>query len=215
MNKEIKKAFTITILLLFVIWIFISTYLYLGWFNFEEYFSQLNFSVYQKIMIILTIFFFRNYLLIPSTVIIVFTWFFLQNFWISLITSIIWVSIWIFQTYFVWYLLWENLKNNKNFNLINKYKDKIEANWFKVIFIWALFPVIIVDILYYSAWFIKYNFIKSYLAWILWEMPLIILYAYLGKEVNKYIDYLIYIITWILMLYFLYELVKILYFKKS
>lgn len=214
MNKNTKKIFTIIISLLFLIWIFFSSYLYFSSFNFENFFWNLSLNIYTKILIILTIYFFRNYLLTPSTVIILFAWFFLQNFWITLITSIIWVSIWIFQTYFVWYIFWENLKNNKNFKLINKYNKKIEENGFKVIFLWAFFPVIPVDILYYSAWFVKYNFLKVYLAWIIWEMPLIILYVYLGEEAHKYSDYLIYIAIWILILYLSYLSIKRLFFKK-
>lgn len=214
MHKKTKKIFTIIILSLFITWIIISSYLYFSSFDFENYFWNLNLNIYWKILIVFILYFFRNYLLIPSTILILFSWFFLKDFWITLIVSIIWVSIWICQTYFVWYVFWEDLKNNKNFKLISKYNSKIDNDWFKVIFLWAFFPVIPVDILYYSAWFVKYNFLKAYLAWIIWEMPLIILYVYLGKQAHKYSDYLIYIALWIWLLYLFYLSIKKLFFSK-
>lgn len=214
MNKKTKKIFTLLILSFFILWIWLSSFLYFSSFDFENFFWKLELNMYSKVWIILIIYFFRNYLLIPSTLIILFAGFFLQNFWITLMISIIWVSIWICQTYFVWYIFWEDLKNNKNFKLISKYNDKIQKDWFKVIFLWAFFPVIPVDILYYSAWFVKYNFLKSYLAWIIWEMPLIILYVYLWKQAHKYSDYLIYIALWILLLYLSYQSIKKLFFSK-
>lgn len=204
MNKEIKKVFIIIIILLFLSWITITSYLYFWGFDIENYFWNLNLNIYHKVLIVFLLYFFRNYLLLPSTLVILFAWFFLQDFVITLIVSIIWVSIWIFQTYFVWYIFWDNLKKNKNFKLISKYNIRIKQNWFKVIFLWSLFPVIPVDILYYSAWIVKYNILKSYIAWILWEMPLIILYVYLWKEATNYSQYLVYIAILALIIFLIY-----------
>lgn len=196
------------IVLLFILWICSSLLLYISWFNFELFFQNLNLNVYYKIIIILLIYTFRNYLIIPSTVVILFSWFLFQNFFLWLIINIIWVSIWILQTYFVGYILWDNFIENRLFDKISKYKDKIKENWFKVIFIWAFFPIITVDVFYYSAWLIKYNILKCFIAWLLWELPLIILYSYLWKEASKYSQYIWSIAVWILILFFLYYYIK-------
>lgn len=213
MNKKVKNILFITVILLFISWIIFSLYLYFSWFSFQVFFSDTELSLNTKIAIVLLIYFFRNYLFVPSTVIILFTWYFLEIFWISLIVSLIWVSIWIFQTYFVWYLFKEELKNKKDFKLISKYSDKIEQNWFKVIFTWAFFPVIPLDILYYSAWFVKFNFFKAYLAWITWEFTLIVLYTYLGDQADIYSKYLSYIFIIIVIIVLIYFLIKKFYKK--
>lgn len=214
MKKKYKKILSITIVLCFLLWITLSSYLYFSGFDFERYFQKVSFDMTTKIGIVLILYFFRNYLLIPSTILILFSWFFLQDFWVTLIVSIIWVSFGICQTYFVWYVFWEDLKSNKNFKLISKYNDKIEADGFKIIFIGSFFPVIPVDILYYSAWFVKYHFIKTYFAGIIWEMPLIILYVYLWKEAKAYSDYFLYIGGWMIFIYILYLSIKKLFLKK-
>ncbi len=202
------RLLKIIIALLFIFWITSSIFLYFSWFNFELFFQNLNLNIYYKIIIILLIYTFRNYLLVPSTVIILFSWFFLQNFLLSLIVNIIWVGIGILQTYFVGYIFWEDLHKNKLFNKVSKYKDKIQNNWFKVIFLWAFFPVITVDVFYYTAWIIKYSVTKCFLAWLLWEMPLIILYSYLWKEASKYSDYFLYIAIILIIAYILYYYIK-------
>lgn len=214
MNKKNKKIFTFIVIFLFFIWITSSLYLYFSWFNFETYFWKLELNIYYKILIILFIYIFRNYLFIPSTVIILFAWFFLQNFLLTCIISIIWVSIGVLQAYFVGYIFWEDLKEKKSFQLITQYNQKIQNDGFKVIFLWAFFPIIPVDILYYSAWLVKYSLIKSYLAGILWEMPLIILYSYLWKEALKYSDYFLYIWGALWIWYIIYLLIKKLFYKK-
>ncbi len=214
MKKNHKKIFTYIIIFLFIVWISSSLYLYFSGYKLEDLFHEKTLSLNIKIIIILILYFFRNYLFIPSTFAILFAGYFLQDFWITLIISIIWVSIWIFQTYFVWYVFWEDLKENKNFQLISKYNEKIKQNGFKVIFWWSLVPIIPVDILYYSAGLIKYNVVKAYLAGILWELPLIILYVYLWKEAYKYSDYILYVALWIGTLYMLYFWIKKLFFKK-
>lgn len=208
MILKYRRFFSFLILLLFGIWITLGSYLYLSGFEFETYFSSLELNIYSKVCIVAIIYIFRNYLFIPSTLAILFAWFFLQNFWLTLCISILWVSFWICQTYFIWYIFAEDIKNHKHFHIISRYKNKIEKDGYKVIFLWSFFPIIPVDILYYSAWFIKYHFLKTYLAWILWEMPLIILYVYLGKEAYKYSDYFAYIAVWIVIIYIFYKTIK-------
>lgn len=214
MNKTKKKFFTILISILFLVWISTSAYLYLSWFQFEAYFSSLQLSLWDKIWILMGLYTFRNYLFIPSTVLILFSGFFLQDFLITAIVSILWVSIGVLQAYFVGYVFGEDLKTKKSFALISKYNDKIENDGFKVIFAGAFFPVIPVDIFYYSAGFVKYNVIKAFFAWVLGEMPLILLYSYLGKKAHQYTEYLGYVAIALFILYLLYLAIKKLFFKK-
>ncbi|MGE4443611.1 MAG: VTT domain-containing protein [Candidatus Altimarinota bacterium] len=214
MKKNHKKVFTFIIIFLFILGISSSLYLYFSGYKLEDLFHEKTLSLNIKIIIILILYFFRNYLFIPSTFAILFAGYFLQDFWITLIISIIGVSIGIFQTYFVGYVFGEDLKENKNFQLISKYNEKIKQNGFKVIFGGSLVPIIPVDILYYSAGLIKYNVVKAYLAGILGELPLIILYVYLGKEAYKYSDYILYVALGIGTLYMLYFGIKKLFFKK-
>ncbi len=207
MSKNIKKIIIWIIILLFLTWIWITTYLYFSDFSFEKYFENISLSLNQKIIIVILVYLFRNYLLLPSTVIILFAWYLLQNFTLTLILSILWVSFWILQSYFIWRVFSkDSLDWKKEKQLILKYNDKIQKDWFKVIFVWSLFPIIPVDLLYVSAWYIKYSAIKTFFAWILWEMPLIILYAYLWKESSKYEEYfaIVWIIIFILFLFYLY-----------
>lgn len=208
MNKNRKRLLSYIIFFLFILWICSSLFLCFSWFNFELFFQNLNLNIYYKIVIILLFYTFRNYLLIPSTAVILFSWFLFQNFLLGLIVNLIWVSIWIFQTYFVGYILRDNFNNNRLFDKITKYKHKIKENWFKVIFIWAFFPIVTVDIIYYSAWLIKYNITKCFIAWLLWQFPLIILYSYLWKEASRYSQYIWNIAVWILLIIFLYYYIK-------
>jgi hypothetical protein len=73
MLKKQKVLLTAIIILLFVFGIGTSIYLYTIGFDFKTYFVSLNISLDQKIAILLGLFLFRNYLFIPSTVIILIT----------------------------------------------------------------------------------------------------------------------------------------------
>lgn len=214
MKKTSKKIFTLLITILFLIGMSTSAYLYFSGFDFESYFSALKLSMLDKILIVIFLFTFRNYLFIPSTVMILFAGFFLQDFWITLLLSTIWVAIGIMQAYFVWYVFWEDLKEKKSFHLISKYNDKIQNDGFKVIFLGALLPVIPVDIFYYSAGFVRYSIIKALIAGLIWELPLIILYVYLWKQAHQYTDYLGYIALAIIIIYVVYLAIKKIFFKK-
>lgn len=208
MKKNKKIIFTSLILIFFITWLIFNLYFYINWINLKEYLSNLNLTIFNKIIIISFIYIFRNYLLIPSTIIILLTSYFLENFMLTLIISTIWVWVWIFQTYFVWYILSEDLEKNKNIKLIEKYKIKIKENWFKVIFTWAFFPIIPVDIIYYTAWILKYNVFKTFLAWLFWELPLIILYSYLWEKAKIYEKYFIFTFLFIMFIFFINFLVK-------
>lgn len=192
-----KKIITSIIILLFFIGICSSLFLYFSEFDYKNLFLEIDLTIYHKILIVLLLFFFRNYLLIPSTILILFTSYFLENFFLTLIISTIWVGIGIFQTYFVGYVFSEDVKNNKHYHKIEHYNNKIQEKWFTVIFFWALFPIIPVDLLYYSAWFVKYSPVFTFLAWVIWEFPLIILYSYLWEKAHSYEKY--FLLVWLLI----------------
>jgi len=208
MNKKKNNLTIFLISLFFIIWIFLNIYLYYTWFDFKNFFFNLDLKIEFKIWLILVIYFFRNYLFIPSSIIILFSRFLLQDFFIALAVNIIWVSIWIFQTYFVWYIFSNKIEWNTKFKTISKYNEKIQTDWFKAIFIWAFFPIIPVDLFYYSAWLIKYSIMKTFLAWLLWELPLIILYSFLWKEAEKYTGYFLYIWIFIVIIFIIYLIFK-------
>ena len=86
--------------------------------------------------------------------------------------------------------------------------EKIKENWFKVIFFGSLIPVLPVDLIYYAAALSKYDIKKFFLAWILWETPLIILYCYMWAEAEKYFAYIVWIFTILWTLYVFYILYK-------
>lgn len=201
MKKKLKRILTIIILLLFIIWIIISWYLYSIWFDFKSYFLNLNISIYYKLLIILIFFIFRNFLFIPSTIIIILAWIILKNFYLTTIISLIWVSIWLIQTYMIWYLFAEDLKKSKFKKQIEKYNNEINEKWTKVIFLWSMFPALPTDIICYAAWFVKFNIFKFYVAWILWELPIILLYCYIWIQAEKYMWFFIYFIMTFFILY--------------
>lgn len=207
MYLPFRKVLPFFIILLFIIGISWSIYLYIIDFDFENYFSYSPISIEWKIVIILLLYIFRNYLFIPSTLAILFTGFFLQDFWLTLYVSTIGVGIGILQVYLVGYIFWDSLKKYKHFQVISKYNSKIEKNGFKVIFFWTLIPMIPVDLIYYSAWFIKYKVWKVFLAGLLWEIPLIIIYSYLWKEAQKYDHYFPYIAIGVIIAFLFYFLI--------
>lgn len=202
-----KKNTTLKIIILFfIIWIFLLIYSYFSGFKIENFFDKNNYSLELKIFIIFLLYFFRNYLLVPSTFLILLTGYLLQNFYLSFFVSLIWVWIWIIQTYFVGKTIWEEFWKNKRFKRIKIYQEKFKKNWFKFIFFSTLVPILPVDIIYYAAASTNYDFKKFFLAGILWELPLIILYSYLWKDAEKYSNLIIlsFIILWLLYLIYLF-----------
>ena len=191
-----KRKITLWIIIwLFSIWIIFVLISYFYWIDLKELFVKWNISIEEKVWLIALLYIFRNYLLIPSTVLILITWFILQNFILTLVISTIWVWVWILQTYFVW--------SNLSWEL-----EKIKQNWFKVIFFASLVPIIPVDLVYYAAALSKYNIKKFFLAGILWEFPLIVLYSYLWKEADKYTKYIIIFFVTLWIFYFSYLYLK-------
>ncbi|MBW7954745.1 TVP38/TMEM64 family protein [Candidatus Gracilibacteria bacterium] len=214
MSKNIKNIIIVIIILLFLTGIGITTYLYFSSFSFEKYFENITLTLNQKIIIVIIVYLFRNYLLLPSTVIILFAGYLLQNFTLTLVLSILGVSFGIFQSYFIGKVFSkDSLEQKKDKGLILKYNDKIQKDGFKVIFVGSLFPIIPVDLLYLSAGYVKYSAIKTFLAGILGELPLIILYSYLGKESSKYEEYFTIVGLIIFILFLLYLYLKRLFFK--
>ncbi|MDD2892099.1 MAG: VTT domain-containing protein [Candidatus Gracilibacteria bacterium] len=193
MTRTRKLILTIIILLLFVAGMITSIYLYITGFDLVNFFTSLHLSLDAKIGILLLLYTFRNYLFIPSTVIIVLSGFVLQNFPLTAIVSILGVGIGIAETYAIGYLFREDMtRDNKNLQIINKYKKQIEKNGAKVVFFSCMFPLTPVDFVYYAAGFVKYKFIPFFIAAIMGEMWLILLYAYLGIEAEKYTTFAVY-----------------------
>ena len=205
MNKNLALKI---IIILFVIGIVTSLTMYVSWFKFEDFLEEHNFWMWVKISFLLLFFTFRNYFFIPSTIVILLAWFILQDFWPTLIVSEIWVWIWLLQTYFVGKTFEWHFENTNKFRVIKSYMKKIKENWFKVIFFGSLIPVLPVDLIYYAAALSKYDIRKFFLAGIMWETPLIILYCYMWAEAEKYFAYIIWIFTILWTLYAFYLLYK-------
>lgn len=203
-----KKVFLFLIIFLFGIGIFLAIYSYSTGFDIKNFFEKSEFGLVAKVWILSFLYIFRNYLFIPSTLLILLTGFILQDFILTLIVSTIWVWIWILQTYFVGMTFADSVEKNKHYETIKKYQEKIKQNGFRVIFFASLIPIIPVDLVYYAAATTKYDIRKFFLAWILWEFPLIILYSWLGMEAKKYIFYIMGIFIVLGILYFGYLMWK-------
>jgi uncharacterized membrane protein YdjX (TVP38/TMEM64 family) len=162
----------------------------------KDFLASLHISIYQKIGIILALYTFRNYLFVPSTVIIILSGIVLQNFALTAVISIIGVGIGIAETYAIGYLFREDATDTRTkLPIINKYKKQIQENGVKIVFFSCMFPLTPVDLLYYAAGFIKYRFIPFFFAALMGEMWLILLYAYLGVEAEKYTQFSVYFIA--------------------
>lgn len=191
-----KLLLTIAIIALFIVGIITSVYLYVIGFDLKAFFVSLDINIYQKIGIILVLYSLRNYLFVPSTIIIILSGVILQNFILTAVVSIIGVGIGIAETYAIGYLFREDLAaDEKKLPIINKYKKQIQENGVKIIFFSCMFPLTPVDLLYYAAGFVKYRFIPFFLAAILGEMWLILLYAYFWVEAEKYTSFAVYFVA--------------------
>lgn len=73
MTKLRKTALTITIALLFMVGIATSIYLYMTGFDLGHFLDSFQMNIYEKVGIMLGLYALRNYLFIPSTVIIILT----------------------------------------------------------------------------------------------------------------------------------------------
>ena len=134
MTKTRKIFLTLIILFLFVSGIITSVYLYLNGFHLQSFLLSLDIGLYEKIAIILLLYIFRNYLLLPSTLIIIITGIILENFWLTVIVSMIGVTIGLVQTYAIGYLFRDDLKQKKSFAIITKHHEEITKNGSKAIF---------------------------------------------------------------------------------
>jgi uncharacterized membrane protein YdjX (TVP38/TMEM64 family) len=202
MTHARKILLTIVIVLLFIVGITTSLYLYSIGFDLENFLISLNIGIYEKIGIVLLLYVFRNYLFVPSTVIIILSGVILQDFLLTAIVSIIGVGIGIAETYAIGYLFREDIsETHKKLSIINKYKAQIQENGVRIVFFSCMFPLTPVDLLYYAAGFVKYRFIPFFLAALLWEMWLILLYAYLWVEAEKYTSFAVYFIAFFIVLF--------------
>ncbi|RAL57784.1 hypothetical protein BLD25_00295 [Candidatus Gracilibacteria bacterium GN02-872] len=201
MKRKITLGIIIGLFSIGIIFVLIS---YFYGIDLKELFVKGNISIEEKVGLIALLYIFRNYLLIPSTVLILITGFILQNFILTLVVSTIGVGVGILQTYFVGSNLSGELENKKYSKTIKSYQEKIKQNGFKVIFFASLVPIIPVDLVYYAAALSKYDVKKFFLAGILGEFPLIVLYSYLGKEADKYTKYIIIFFVTLGIFYFSY-----------
>ncbi len=194
MNHTRKIFFTTIILLLFILGIVTSVYLYTTGFDLEKFLTSLNVGIYGKIGIVLFLYTFRNYLFIPSTVIIIVSGIVFKDFTLTAVIAMTGVIIGLIQTYAIGYLFWEDLKRKKSFDIITKHHKEITKNGAKAIFFGAMFPSLPTDLVCYAAGFIKYNFPKFLLAATAGEFPIVMLYAFLGVQAEKYMSYFVYFI---------------------
>lgn len=202
MTKTRKLILTTVISLLFAVGVITSLYLYATGFDPKTFLASLHISIYQKIGIILAFYTFRNYLFVPSTVIIILSGVILQNFTLTAVVSIIGVGIGIAETYAIGYLFREDVaETHTKLPIINKYKKQIQENGVKIVFFSCMFPLTPVDLLYYAAGFVRYRFVPFFIAAIMGEMWLILLYAYLGVEAEKYTEFTVYFIGFFVVVF--------------
>lgn len=204
-----KILLTIIIVLLFTVGIITSIYLYATGFDLKNFLVSMNGNTPVKIGIIFALYTFRNYLFIPSTVIIILSGFVLQDFFLTAIVSILGVGIGIAETYAIGYLFREDMAgDNKKLSIVNKYKKQIEENGVKIVFFSCMFPLTPVDFVYYAAGFVKYRFLPFFTAAIMGEMWLILLYAYLGIEAKRYTAFAVYFALFFAVLFVIWWLWK-------
>jgi len=212
MKKNTKKILSFLIILLFIIWLFFSIYFfYYKGFSFEKIVSFLPKNLYIISAIFLLIFSLRIFIFIPSTIIIISLGLISENFLLTFIISLIWVAIWLTQTYYIWYLLEEDLDNNKTIKKIKPQIEKVKKDWFKYILVWCFAPFFPTDLICYASGFIKYNYKKFLLAWILGELPLVFLYSFIWINAKKYIEPISYIFLILLIVYIFYKI----FFRKK
>lgn len=202
MTRTRKLLLTAVIILLFTVGVATSAYLYATGFDPKAFLASLHVGTSGKIGILLVLYTFRNYLFVPSTVIIILSGVLLQDFLLTAVVSIVGVGIGIAETYAIGYLFREDVAtDNKKLPVINKYRKQIEENGVKIVFFSCMFPLTPVDLVYYAAGFIKYSFVPFFFAALLGEMWLILLYAYLGVEAEKYAEFAVYFIAFFIAVF--------------
>ena len=206
-----KKLLIFFLALFFISWIIISLYLYNIWFKIDDLINYIRNNILVVCLVFIFIFSIRIFLFIPSTIIIIWLWLLIDNFLLTFIISSIWIFIWLIQTYFIGYLLEENLEWWKIIKKIKPHLLKIKEKWFLYIFLWCLAPILPTDLICYSAWFTRYKLSKFLLAWMLWEIPLILLYSYLWWKADIFLQKINYILIWLLfwiIIYFVFKKIR-------
>jgi uncharacterized membrane protein YdjX (TVP38/TMEM64 family) len=212
--KVNKKLLTIILLTLFISWIMFSLYLYSIWFKVEDLVKYTESNMIIIILWELFIFSIRIFLFLPISILIITLWTIIDNILLTFLISIIWVFIWIIQTYYIWYLINKDLEWNKLIGKIEKHIKKLKKNWFYYIFFWSLFPMVPVDLIYYAAWFEKYNIYKFIFASFLWSIPIVFIYSYLWDNASLLIQKITYIIVILLIIILIYLIFKKIFKKK-
>lgn len=209
-----KKILTIIIGLLFVSWILFSLYLNNIWFEIESLTKYTENNIFILILWSLFIFSVRIFLFIPIWVLIILLSSITNNLLLTFTISIVWFLISALEIYYIWYLLNDDLKWKSFVKKIEKYTLKIKEKWFIYIFYWSIIPLIPVDLIYYAAWFEKYNIKKFILASVLWSIPIIFLYSYLWEKSELLMENVKYIAILILIIFVLYYIIKKWFRKK-
>lgn len=150
----------------------------------EEYFWQNKWALAGAFLALYSI---RIFIFLPSTVIIIALGVISKDVLFTFLVSFVGIAIWLTQTYLLGSLLSSSLEWSTKINRVREYSEKIKKRWFSYILIGCFFPVFPTDIICYSAWFIKYNFTKFLIAWMLWELVLILAYSYLWKSAEEYL----------------------------
>jgi len=158
------KLLTVILWTLFILWIMFSLYLSNTWFKIEDLAEYTKDNIFIIILWALFIFSIRIFLFIPISILIIALWTIIDNILLTFLISIIWLLISALQTYYIWFLINSDLKWNRFVKKIEYYTLKIKEKWFIYIFFWSMLPLIPVDLIYYAAWFEKYNILKFIIA---------------------------------------------------
>lgn len=203
--KKTYIVFNIVLAILF--WLFF----YFSWIFLKELFVWNSIPYWEKVVLLIFLYFFRVFIFIPFIAIMIFSWFILQwNFFLIILVNVFWLFLWMVQLRIIWKLFSEEIyKRKKLAKKVEKYKEKVG---FKSIVGASLLIVFPIDVIYLASSILNYNIYLYFTAWILWELPFIVLFAYfwnLDILTNKFFLWVGIVIT-ILFLWF-----KIYEFKKS
>jgi len=203
-----KKLLTIILGALFILWIMFSLYLKNIWFKIEDLAEYARDNTFIVILWSLFIFSIRIFLFLPISILIISLWTIIDNVLLLFLVSIIWVFIWALETYYIWFLIKDDLEWNKLIKKIEHHIAKIKDKWFIYIFIWSMLPIVPVDLVYYAAWFERYSIKKFIIASVLWSVPIVFLYSYLWEKSNLLMENIKYIVVILLILLIMYYIFK-------
>ncbi len=203
-----KKLLTIILGTLFILWIMFSLYLKNIWFKIEDLAEYTRDNTFIVILWSLFIFSIRLFLFLPISILIISLWTIIDNVLLLFLVSIIWVFIGALQTYYIWFLINNDLEWNKLIKKIEHHIAKIKDKWFIYIFFWSMLPLVPIDLVYYAAWFERYNIKKFIIASVLWSVPIVFLYSYLWEKSNllmENIKYIVFILLILLIMYYIFK----------